>query len=118
MRWRPLFWILVSVACFVGAAYFWRLGNEQAAREKAARDSGAAPASPSPRAASADQQKDTPASTAPVLLPLASTAFTNAAPEPRDRMTKYRLSNAAMPVKQWVHNERAVLLANAFIDAS
>src|SRR5437763_666085 len=35
MRWRPLTWLLLSAACFLGAAYFWRLGNEWRAQRTA-----------------------------------------------------------------------------------
>src|SRR3972149_122915 len=37
MRWRPLTWLVVSLLCFLGALWFWRLGDEWAARNKAAR---------------------------------------------------------------------------------
>src|SRR5438270_2768844 len=35
MRWRPLFWLSVSMLCFIGAVYFWRLGDYWAAQKVA-----------------------------------------------------------------------------------
>src|SRR6266436_9297140 len=37
MRWRPFTWFLLSVFCFVAAAFFWRLGDEWAAKKAASR---------------------------------------------------------------------------------
>src|SRR2546426_1069172 len=39
MRWRPFTWFLLSVFCFVAAAFFWRLGDEWAAKKAASRPS-------------------------------------------------------------------------------
>ena len=36
MRPRPLLWLLLSLLCFAGAFYFWRLGNRWAADRPAA----------------------------------------------------------------------------------
>src|SRR6266446_4758335 len=33
MRWRPFTWLLLSVFCFVAAVYFWRLGDQWAAKK-------------------------------------------------------------------------------------
>src|SRR5258707_4566046 len=33
MRWRPFTWFLLSVFCFVAAAFFGRLGDEWAAKK-------------------------------------------------------------------------------------
>ena len=37
MRWRPFTWFLLSVFCFVAAAFFWRLGDEWAAKKAGSR---------------------------------------------------------------------------------
>src|SRR5712671_1817499 len=38
MRRRPLFWLFLSMVFFAAAAWFWRLGDEWAAKSKAARE--------------------------------------------------------------------------------
>ena len=37
MRWRAWIWLCVSLTCFCGAAYFWRLADEWEAQKAAAR---------------------------------------------------------------------------------
>jgi hypothetical protein len=47
-RWRPLTWLLLSLACFIAAFYFWRLGDKWQANKPAepATPAASAPASP------------------------------------------------------------------------
>jgi subtilisin-like proprotein convertase family protein len=117
-RWRPLTWLCISLACFIAALYFWRLGDKWQA-EKPAK-----PATPASSPASAavliplptQSASQKSASTAPVaaLNPPATNAVmakaTNAFP--------YRLSNTSKTLGELSHNRRAILLENALIDSS
>ena len=110
----------MSVACFLGALFFWRLGDEwsaKASRERRrpttiVRTNAAAHPAAAGRTVRA-------ASTAPLpLLGLSvsnTPAATNATGELRLR---YRLSNTTRTVGELVRDDRAILLANALIDSS
>src|SRR5689334_24436228 len=120
-RWRPLIWLLVSLACFIAAFYFWRLGDKWEAEKPATpKPAAAAPKAPTLDEIAAKLPKlesvsVTTKSTAPVvnLNPPATNAVTarstNAFP--------FRLSNTEETIGQLSHNSRAILLENALIDA-
>lgn len=119
-HWRPLTWLLLSVACFIAAYYFWELGNKrEAERSKATgtnvtaspKQSSRAPAAPTQLTSSVVERK----STAPVIPPL--NAETNS-PVRRSTNFPYRLSNTTQGIGELVHNSKAILLENALIDSS
>jgi subtilisin-like proprotein convertase family protein len=118
--WRPLTWLLLSAACFLGAFYFWRLGDRQAAARRTTAPG--APASTTNRVtrpASAAREIVKSAGAAPVGV-LSRAAGTNAAGggrAPRDRF-KYRLSNTTRTAGQLARSGSAILLQNALIDTS
>jgi subtilisin-like proprotein convertase family protein len=121
-RRRPLLWFLISLACFIGAFYFWRLGDKWQAEKSAGTNAPAAPATPAP------SSKATPA--APARLTSASKQHESTAPyiPPLHPMTNgvaqhstnfpYRLSNTAQAIGELVRNNKAILLENALIDSS
>lgn len=100
---KPRTWFLVSLFCFFGAVYFWRLGNERAAKK----------------------DNPTPPGKTNVVYPLLSnagnttdrlkaelhTADTNA-PFP------YRISNTPRKIDDLVRSDSAILLRNALIDTA
>ncbi len=116
MRLRPLLWLLVSVACFLGAAYFWHLGNQWKANKAGANAAEKSPAlaPQTPGKPVPSQTTVTHASTAPVQL-FASTD-TNAATSAVNSQLQYRLSNTRKTVGQLERDDQAILLANALID--
>jgi subtilisin-like proprotein convertase family protein len=109
----------VSIACFIGAFYFWRLGNEWRAKKTAATKS-TAPAKPA-LAPGAARETVQPASTAPLaLLPFAQRDNAQGA-QPlthRQLLQKYRLTNTTKTAGQLSRSDQAILLANASIDSS
>jgi subtilisin-like proprotein convertase family protein len=104
MRRKPLFWFLLCLLCLGGAVYFWRLGDRWEA-EKAG----------TPPSASAPQSSPAAPSTPHALAPAVKQPAQNAA-RPADPRYPYRLSNTGQPMDDLLHNDRAVLLANALID--
>src|SRR5438552_1026239 len=120
MRWRPWLWLLVSLICFLGAVYFWRLGEQWAAEKKAAP--------PSPDTA---KPATNPAShplgqahSAPIQL-LSAVGNLNSWPATAPGKTnqassrfKYRLSNTTQTVGQLARRDSAVLLENALFDTT
>ncbi|HEX4264762.1 MAG TPA: LamG-like jellyroll fold domain-containing protein [Verrucomicrobiae bacterium] len=118
-RWRPLTWLLLSLACFIAAFYFWRLGDKWAA-QKPAQPAAPASASTNPTAAVVTPVPEEikykkSASTAPVvdLNPPA----TNAVVSKSTNAFAYRLSNTKKTMGELSHNRRAILLENALIDS-
>jgi subtilisin family serine protease len=122
MKWRPLTWLLLSIACFIAAFYFWRLGDKWQAEKKAevggqrseVRQKGAATQPQAREPVKVASVKS--ASTAPIvdLNPPATNAVT---PPPTNRFP-YRLSNTTQSVSQLSRNDEAILLENALIDTS
>src|ERR1035437_4520224 len=110
MRPRPLAWILLSVLCFVGTFYFWRLGDRWAAQRTAAPALPPRPPSPA------------------VPIQLLSQAGTLNSPPPTDSPTNHasritnrlalRLSNTTTPLSQLMRSDRAILLENALLDTA
>src|SRR5215475_12243888 len=117
MRWRAWIWLCVSLACFCGAAYFWRLADEWEAQKAALRSQQAtnSPATNAPK---------TPGHTVllPNLLlsspdnlsspgnlnyqPPVAAARTNRTASP----TAYRLSNTTKPIRELARSEHSILL--------
>ena len=122
-RWSSLAWLFVSLACFIGAIYFWRLGDKWEAQKKAAPAAGTAasnaPAAQTNAAAPHVQMKSTFtkfASTAPVVALKAPA--TNAVVAKATNAFPYRLSNTTKTVGEMSRNNHAILLENALIDTS
>src|SRR5438093_1769777 len=114
MRWRPFTWFLLSVFCFVAAAFFWRLGDEWAAKKAAL---------PPPSQATNEALPFKPA-TKPVaqavpfhLLTQAGNLNTSSATPATnsDRAGRFanRLSNTTKPLGELIRSDHAILLQNA-----
>src|SRR5262245_4584345 len=115
MRWRPLTWLVLSVLCFLGALYFWRLGEEW---RKAS-----APAAPSAEKSSATPRKAAGPLRAPPIALLSTVPQTNAAegevtPASVDHRFPFRLRNTTRPLDELTRSGTAILLENAFIDTT
>ena len=109
MQRKSLFWFAVSLMCLGGAAYFWHLGDEWQARKDAARSA----ANPSATAVAPPQAKTTPHAFAHAgTNQLAPVTATSTNPYP------YRLANTDQSLNQLIHNDKAILLANALIDTT
>src|SRR5438067_1829883 len=120
MRWRPLTWLLLSMLFFVGAAFFWRLGEKWAAeaetRQKAAPPQ--APATHSGRHSNLMQ---------PIQL-LSSAGTLNSVPKPATTTAvastnaggrfAYRLSNTTKSSTELGRSEHSLLLENALLDTA
>ena len=119
MRWRPLTWLLLSVVCFAAAFYFWRLGDQWAAKKTAAL----AP-QPRPSLVTPHASRITPSPALPLLsqagalnVPPATDSLTNH----EARITNHfplRLSNTSASIGQLQRNEHALLLENALLDTT
>ena len=113
MRLKTLVWATVSVLCFIGALYFWHLGEQRAASKKAAKP---------PTQTAAPEQKQTRAKVAPVMFParmvVTGTAQTNKSPEAAKSPLAYRLNNSTQTAGQLSKKDSALLLRNALIDTA
>src|SRR6266700_1510443 len=115
MRWRPFTWLLLSVFCFVAAVYFWRLGDQWAARKGPTPPptNQLKPKVPSPQPQSHSQAAS---------MVLLSQGTLNALPAGHQSQTtnhqslQYRLSNTTRTIGQLARNDRAILLENALLD--
>ena len=120
-RWRPIAWLVVSVACFIGALYFWRLGDKWQAEKPGtspatvASNTPAAQANPTNRPIKMVSSSVKSASTAPVvdLNPPA----TNSPVSKKTNGFPYRLSNTTKTIGQLSRDNHALLLENALIDS-
>src|SRR6266576_266913 len=119
MRRRPLMWFVISLLCFAGALYCWRLANEWEARKRvrpATPDAAIKfPSSEGTGVGSslAASHSTVSASTAPLVL--------LSQPQPSVRATNwlaYRLKNTSKSAGQLLRDDRAILLENATIDTS
>jgi len=119
MRISTRTWWLISLVCFIGAAWFWHLGNQRAAQSRPDRrepNTNVAPTSPAPPQAAGPQPLlVTPESLASssasdpteVAAPVASLAESN----------DLRLRNTSLPLAELVHMDEAILLRNALLDS-
>ncbi len=118
MRWRPFTWFLLSVFFFIAAAYFWRLGDEWAAKKAAP------PATPSTNQPHSPKPNPSPhAQIAPIRLLTQPGNLNAPAPGPStnsDRASRFahRLSNTTKPLGELIRSEKAILLQNALIDTA
>lgn len=121
-RRRPILWLAISMACFLGAVYFWRLGDKWQVQKP-----GTVPATTVPNALTSQANPTHPnvrteykwtqkASTVPVaeLKPLA----TNSPVVKRSNAFPYRLSNTTKTLNQLSRDNHAILLENALIDTA
>src|SRR6185312_17313948 len=121
-RWRPIAWLVVSVACFIAAIYFWRLGDKWQA-EKSTPPSAPAVASNAPASQSNSANRHVrmqssaviSASTAPVV---ALNQSSNTVVFKKTNSFPYRLSNTTRTLGQLSRDNHAILLENALIDSS
>ena len=105
--------------CFVAAFYFWRLGDQWAAKKALAPSP---PLRPAPVTQHASRVTPSPA------FPLLTQAGTLNSPPPPDSLTNHasritnhfalRLSNTTASVGQLQRNEHALLLENALLDTT
>jgi subtilisin-like proprotein convertase family protein len=119
MRSRPTTWLLLSIACFLGAIYFWRLGDARQAKRKPATTTTESVSKPSLRPSSAARKTVTSTSTAPLALlslPQTTNAAAASAAVTREARLKYRLSNTPLTAGQLARSDSAILLENALID--
>src|SRR4051794_3195103 len=103
MRRRSFTWFLLSVACFLGAFYFWRLGDEWQAQKAASKHSPTQTVQP-PRIQS-------PALVQPIVAPsggslnepkAAVQTNSSGAIDKRAAQLKYRLSNTPQSMDELV----------------
>jgi subtilisin-like proprotein convertase family protein len=118
MRLKSRTWFLISLLCFLGAGWFWHLGNERGRqRDGRSPDQKPVPA-PTP---SNRQDKAVPGQTAglvPLLLQHASPASlqsNRAFPKNEDRFP-YRLRNSGAGLDELMRSDQAILLRNALVD--
>jgi len=119
MRWRPLTWLLLSVTLFAAAFYFWRLGDQSAAKGKAEgrrqnAESGVRHHASRIRPSSPSQ--------------LVSQGGNLNSPPPPDSLTNHasrithhfslRLSNTTASLGQLQRDDHALLLENALLDTT
>lgn len=116
MRRRPWFWLCVSMLCFAGAFYFWRLGDQWAAKKAAAT---------LPSSTNQAQPEAHPAKPVSLLSPERLRLLSKANDEYLKEMTSgkaaqaarvYRLRNTTEPQAQLIHSDYALSLENALLD--
>src|SRR5437588_9369368 len=122
MRWRPLTWLLLSMLFFVGAAFFWRLGEKWAAEAEAQQHR--KEAQPQTPAAHSGRHSNL---TQPIQL-LSSAATLNSVPKPATTTAvastnaggrfPYRLSNTTKTSTELGRSDHSLLLENALLDTA
>ncbi len=111
MQRKSLFWVLLSLLCLGGALYFWHLGDQWQAEKAAAR-----------QAAEASNAAAKPAVTPHAFAPGAGnsassqTSATAAVKATAKNPYPWRLKNTDEPLDRLIHNDKAILLANALLD--
>jgi len=110
MRRKPSFWSLLILLCLGGAVCFWGLRKEREPREVSR-------AKVPPRtAAAANANRNNGTNRTNTTHTKSATNNTNVAAAKGPH--SYRLSNTTEPLGKLVHNDKAILLANALIDTS
>src|ERR1043166_9240606 len=114
MRLKTRTWVIISLLCFIGAAWFWRLGNERAARERKQSPETSAPTGVRTNAQYSTSQPllVSKIRSGPPAAPDQFAAASTNAPFP------YRLNNSPKSIKELVRSDNAILLRNALIDLS
>src|SRR5690348_5265483 len=117
MRWRAWIWLCVSLACFCGAAYFWRLADEWEAQKAAARAQAStnSPAAAAPKVPGHAQMLPLRLLSQPGNLnyqPPLATATNHRSP------TAFRLSNTSKTLRELTRSDHAILLQNALLDTT
>ena len=107
MNFKPRTWALISILCFIGAAVFWRLGEQ-----KPSVAPPPPPANPPAPQSSVVTPPSVPQAAAPQAVQSAPAPGAPAAPE----AFPYRLRNTPDSIEQLIRNARAVLLRNVLLD--
>ena len=112
--------MVVSVLCFMGAVYFWHLGEQW--RKKATPAAPAGPTNPPPHVLNATPQNPGSSSALPIVALTQPRSAPSAAPATAGSKTAarfpYRLSNTTQTAGELLRSGHAILLANALIDSS
>jgi subtilisin-like proprotein convertase family protein len=114
MRRRPFFWLVLSLLCFAGAVYFWKLGDDWAARKKAAPTSTTpeVPAQPAPSQSATSPRAASQAAPLQVSTSKALARLTNSS------ALTHRVSNTTNSVGKLNRIDTAIILENALIDTA
>ena len=117
MQLRTRTWVIISVLCFLAAAFFWQLGEWLDTRAKAGAQFQGTNGSP---AATRPDSTATPAPTPPGAAPAAAPATikTNSAKAQGKDLYPHRLSNTDRSLDDLLHSDEAILLRNALIDSA
>jgi len=113
MKLRTRTWALISLVCFIAAAWFWHLGNQREAQ----RLTGNVTNNLAAKRTNASAQPMSLVSLGPSGAPRPATnatALANAA----TNWFRYRLSNTTEPLDQLQRSDHALLLRNALIDTA
>src|SRR5215510_6591508 len=123
MRRRPVFWLVLSMIFFAAAAWFWRLGDEWAAKSKAARPApmtNQPAADPKKGASQADPAQ--PNASLKLLSQPTPGNFAEITAAARERKNKgrfpNRLTNTTRPLNELKARDTAILLQNALYDTA
>src|ERR1051326_1941482 len=116
MRWRPLTWFLLSVLFFIGAGFFWNLGERwQAAKQgrspSQATTNGLTPVGPQPKPSVERPSVEHRSVNAAIPSTLETRHST-----PTNHVFAYRLTNSSASGNQLAAIPKAVLLENALFD--
>ena len=122
MRQRPVIWFLLSALCFAGAYYFWRLGEQWAARRTVPAGPASSRVTQHASGVSSHQSSVTPIrllsqAGALNMPPVTDSSVTNDATRITNRLS-LRLSNTTATVGQLQRRETAILLENALLDTA
>src|SRR4051812_8469111 len=112
MRLQTRTWVVISLLCFIGAAYFWHLGDKRAARRNSPETSGPAGVQTNLTQRNGGQPGGTSQTRPGRPGGLATATVSTNPPFP------YRLSNSPKSIKELVRSDKAILLRNALIDLS
>src|SRR5438093_1131721 len=97
-------WAAICVLCLIGAAWFWHLGNERAARQRQSPSATTAP-------------KTNPV--VPLLSLQTNKGSTQLAPPNSGNAPfPYRISNTTRKIEDLIRSDSAILLRNALIDSA
>jgi len=118
MRFTSRTWYLLSALLFVAAAWFWLRGNEEVAKQKAARKSAPGQSTNLPQLKSAGAVQPGQANPAGALRAASASPGAAAAPPSSQSRFPHRLRNTDQSLDELGLSDAAVLLDNAFIDTT